>query len=240
MSERDRGDRPKKSWRELDAMRGKPRPSRDERGDSRSSGMDARASKQYRAALDALFEKGEVGKLAEKLTPGGPRIDPHDLVRGTHRGGDAPAMSGSAPTGASGASGTTTPSSASASSSPSPASTERASAKAPAAAPAVPQKEDGRAALRKKVIEALGRDEISRAIDRYVKAHGWPSDFEVLEQALEHNKPERQTEAMNALEKLLEREKPKRSRTLAGKLRFIEETSDGDLRDQAARIRAKL
>ena len=89
-------------------------------------------------------------------------------------------------------------------------------------------------------LEALGREEISRAVDRYVKAHGWPNDFEILEQALEHNKPERQTEAMEQLEKLLEREKPKRSRTLAGKLRFIEETSDGDLRDQAARIRTKL
>ncbi|HEX8953459.1 MAG TPA: hypothetical protein VF945_16500 [Polyangia bacterium] len=217
-------------------MRGKPRPSRDERGDSRSSGMDARASKQYRAALDALFEKGEVGKLAEKLGPGSPRIDPHDLVRGTHRGGgDAPAMSGSTP---SGPSNTTSPAAA-----PTPPSTaERAPARAPAAAaaPPAPQKEDGRAALRKKVLEALGRDDISRAIDRYVKAHGWPNDFEILEQALEHNKPERQTDAMAALETLLEREKPKRSRTLAGKLRFIEETSDGDLRDQAARIRAKL
>ena len=89
-------------------------------------------------------------------------------------------------------------------------------------------------------MEALGRDEISRTVDRYVKAHGWPNDFEILEQALEHTKPERQIEAMDALEKLLEREKPKRSRTLAGKLRFIEETSDGDLRDQAARIRTKL
>jgi hypothetical protein len=249
MSERDRGDRPKKSWRELDAARGKPRPSRDERSDSRSSGMDARASKQYRAALDALFEKGEVGKLAEKLTPNGPRLDPHDLVRGTHRGGgDAPAMSGAPTSGAGGGSSSSSPSSSptsssSTSSSPSsssPSSAERVSAKAPAAAPPAPQKEDGRAALRKKVVEALGRDEISRAIDRYVKAHGWPSDFEILEQALEHNKPNRQTEAMDALEKLLEREKPKRSRTLAGKLRFIEETSDGELRDQAARIRAKL
>src|SRR5438270_9561743 len=101
MSERDRGDRPKKSWRELDANRGKPRPSQNERGDSRSSGMDARASKQYRAALDALFEKGEVGKLADKLSggPGSPRIDPHDLVRGTHRGGDTPAMSGAGSSG---------------------------------------------------------------------------------------------------------------------------------------------
>ncbi|MCA1662919.1 MAG: hypothetical protein LC659_01335 [Myxococcales bacterium] len=231
MSERDRGDRPKKSWRELDAARNKPRPSRDERGDSRSSGMDARASKQYRAALDALFEKGEVGKLAEKLGPGSPRIDPHDLVRGTHRGsGDAPSMSGAG----SGSS------SASAGGGASATSTPERTAKAPPASAPPAVKEDGRAALRKKVIEALGRDEISRAIDRYVKAHGWPSDFEILEQALEHNKTDRQTEAMSALEKLLEREKPKRSRTLSGKLRFIEETSDGDLRDQAARIRAKL
>jgi hypothetical protein len=228
MSERDRGDRPKKSWRELDANRGKPRPSRDERGDSRSSGMDARASKQYRAALDALFEKGEVGKLAEKLSagPGSPRIDPHDLVRGTQRGGDAPALSGA---GAGGASTSAT----------APAS-ERATSKAAPAPPPPPPKEDARAPLRKKVMEALGREEISRAVDRYVKAHGWPNDFEILEQALEHNKPERQTEAMEQLEKLLEREKPKRSRSMAGKLRFIEETSDGDLRDQAARIRAKL
>ena len=236
MSERDRGDRPdraKKSWRELDSMRGKPRPSRDERGDSRSNAMDARASKQYRAALDALFEKGEVGKLAEKLTPGGPRLDPQDLVRGgTGRtGGGSPAMSGAG----SGAS----PSTTSAPPAPSPA-TERAKAPPPAPSPAAQQKEDARSVLRKKVIEALGRDDISRAIDRYVKAHGWPNDFEILEQALEHNKPDRQTEAMTALEKLLEREKLKRSRTLAGKLRFIEETSDGDLRDQAARIRAKL
>jgi hypothetical protein len=233
MSERDRGDRPKKSWRELDAARNKPRPSRDERGDSRSSGMDAHASKQYRAALDALFAKGEVGKLAEKMGPGSPRIDPHDLVRGTHReGGDSAAKSGAGSSGSSTATGTSPPQSSS--------GPERVTTKAPPAPAHVPPKEDGRAALRKKVVEALGRDEISRAIDRYVKAHGWPSDFEILELALEHNKSDRQTEAMSALEKLLEREKPKRSRTLAGKLRLIEETSDGDLRDQAARIRAKL
>ena len=232
MSERDRGDRPKKSWRELDAMRGKPRPERNDR-DSRSSssgGMDARASKQYRAALDALFEKGEVGKIAEKLTPGGPRLDPADLVRGgSGRPNDGPAMSGAG-------SSTSTPSASTSAAAP-----ERVPAKAPAAAPPPPPpKDDARAVLRKKVLEALGRDDISRAVDRYVKAHGWPNDFEILEQALEHNKADRQTEAMTTLEKLLEREKPKRSRSLAGKLRFIEETSDGDLRDQAARIRAKL
>jgi hypothetical protein len=230
MSERDRGDRPKKSWREMDAMRDRagPRPSRDER-DRKGPGnnMDARASKQYRAALDALFEKGEVGKLAEKLAPGG-RLDPADVVRGTQKSAaSAPAFDGSAPSTAA-----------------APA-TANSPERAPAPPPHKPSakevaKEDARAVLRKKVLEALGRDEISRAVDRYVKAHGWPNDFEILEQALEHTKTERQTEAMTQLEQLLGREKPKRSRTLAGKLRFIEETADGDLRDQAARIRAKL
>ena len=242
MSERDRGDRPKKSWRELDQMRdrGGPRPSRDDRDRPRPGGMDARASKQYRAALDALFEKGEVGKLAEKLSgaPGGARLDPLDVVRGTHRGGGTPALSGSS--GGSGSGGAAGGGSPPAAGGATPAEDREPASPKATPAPA-PQKEDGRAALRKKVVEALGRDEISRAIDRYVKAHGWPGDFEVLEQALEHNKPERQTEAMDQLDKLLAREKPKRSRTLAGKLRFIEETSDSpELREHAARIRAKL
>jgi hypothetical protein len=240
MSERDRGDRPKKSWRELDAARDRPRPPRDDRSrdparpgsgsSSGSGGMDARASKQYRAALDALFEKGEVGKIADKLSggPGAGRVDPVDVVHGR----STPQPERPSPVAE------RSSSSERSSSEREPASSARAPAPAPAAAPA---KEDGRAALRKKVIEALGRDEISRAIDRYVKTLGWPNDFEILEQALEHNKTERQAEAMEQLDKLLAREKPKRSRTLAGKLRFIEETSDSsDLREQAARIRAKL
>jgi hypothetical protein len=242
MSERDRGDRPKKSWREMDAARDRPRPPRDDRGreparPGTGGGMDARASKQYRAALDALFEKGEVGKIAEKLSggPGASRVDPVDVVHGRST---APASE------------RPSPASERSSVSERPGSGERgsggsdrepaSSARTPAPPPP-PAKEDGRAAMRKKIIEALGRDEISRAIDRYVKALGWPNDFEILEQALEHNKAERQAEAMEQLDKLLAREKPKRSRTLAGKLRFIEETSDSsDLREQAARIRAKL
>jgi hypothetical protein len=255
MSERDRGDRPKKSWRELDAMRDRagPRAPRGEGQRAHKEGMDARASKQYRAALDALFEKGEVGKLAEKLTGGGTRLDPQELVRGTQRGGGAASplsgsgSTGSGPAGSGGnpAGGTTgatpaAPSSAGSGSAGSSGAERDTTRTAAPAANASSAKEDGRAVLRKKVIEALGREDISRAVDRYVKAHGWPNDFEILEQALEHTKPERQVEAMDQLEKLLGREKPKRSRTLAGKLRFIEETSDGDLHDRAARIRALL
>jgi hypothetical protein len=223
MSERDRGDRPKKSWRDIDSQRDRnaPRPPRDanERRNP-DSGMDARASKQYRAALDALFAKGEVGKLAEKLSaPGVTRANAVDIVTGKAPEPPRP------PPPATNA----------------PPEREPARAATPAAAPTKDPKDEGRAALRKKVIEALGRDEISRAVDRYVKAHGWPNDFEILEQAHEHNKDARLAEAMEHLDKLLAREKPKRSRTLVGKLRFIEETSDStDLREQAARIRGRL
>jgi hypothetical protein len=195
VSERDRDrDRPKKSWREIDAQRDRNSP-RPEGGHKPSTHKSEAASKQYRAQLDALFAKGEVGKLAEKL-------------------GAPPSMRTPDP--------------------PKPTAPEPE-------APPKPPKEDPRAALRKKVLEALGRDEISRAFDRYVKAHGMPADFELLEQGLEHNKSEKQLEVLEALEKLLDKEKPKRSRTLTGKLRFIEETSgDEDLCARAAQIRGRI
>jgi hypothetical protein len=192
VSDRDRGDRPKKSWREVDSQRDRPRPSTPA-DHPRTPHQEAAASKQYRAQLDALFAKGEVGKLAEKLG-----VTPRTPV-------EPPPKAEPAPT-----------------------------------APPAP-KEDPRATLRKKILEAVGRDEISRAVDRYLKQHPWPQDFEVLEQALEHTRAERVGEALAALETLLARDKPRRSRSLVGKLRFIEETSsDEELKQVAARIRAKL
>jgi hypothetical protein len=195
MGERDR-DRPKKSWRDVDAGRdraGGTKPRQDHPGGQAGA---ERASKQHRAALDELFAKGEVGKLAEKLAQ--PTRQPPGLV-------DMP------------------------------------KAKAAHVEPAKPVAEDPKSILRKKILAAIGREEISRAVDRFVKPHGMPEDFEVLEQALEHTKPERIAEALTVLDKMLGREKPKRSKTLAGKLRFIEETSDDtDLKSQAALVRQKL
>ena len=87
----------------------------------------------------------------------------------------------------------------------------------------------------------MGRDEITRAVDRYLKQHPLPADFEVLEQALEHRKPERVSETLTALGTLLDREKPKRSRALVGKLRFLIETSyDTDIKQASERVLAKL
>jgi hypothetical protein len=208
--DRDRGERSKKSWREIDAQRDRSRSGGAPSGGARAPGLSSeRSSKQYRAALDALFEKGEVAKFAEKLTSPPPRSTPAPL----------PAA-------------------------PAPAESEPRRAAPVESAPAAPKPspaDEARAVLRKKILTALGRDEITRAVDRYVKAHGLPADFEVLEQALDHQKEERVREVLAALDALLAREKPKRSRTLAGKLRFIEETSDdAELKTQAAALRARL
>src|SRR5581483_3217259 len=69
-------DRPKKSWREIDAGRDRAGGSARTPGGPRPGPSADRSSKQYRAALDALFEKGEVGKLAEKLSAPPPRSTP--------------------------------------------------------------------------------------------------------------------------------------------------------------------
>ena len=164
-----------------------------------------RTSRQHRAALEALFAKGDLGKLVDKLSP--PEMQ---------RTGDKTA---------------------SAAVDPGPVGPPRT---------AVPvgvtdSESSSRAVLRKKILEAVGREQISRAIDKYVQHHTLPADFEVLEQALEHHREERVSEALLTLEQLLEKEKPRRSRALAGKLRFLEETSHNqDLRNRAAQIRAKL
>jgi type I site-specific restriction-modification system R (restriction) subunit len=217
VSERDRDgrgrdrserDREKRSWREIDQSRDRGRSGVEPRGGNEPRLSDIRSereSKKYRAALDALFEKGGLAKAAETLLGKDAEPQKPDKVE--------PAREVVAPA---------------------------AAAAAPAPAPAK-EKEDSRAVLRKKVLDAVGKDEISRAVDKYVKHYGLPQDFEVLEQALDHQKAERVAEAMALLETMTAREKPKRSRTLIGKLRLIEETSDdSDLRAKATLIRQRL
>lgn len=195
-----------KSWREIDAARDRGRSASSPIGKMQPQRAEDRASRQHRAALEALFAKGDLGKLVEKLSP------PE-----THRTGDKASSVAADPAPAAGPPRTAVP-------------------------VGVADSESGsRAALRKKIIEAVGREQISRAIDKYVQQHRLPADFEVLEQALEHHREEQVSEALATLEQLLEKEKPRRSRALAGKLRFLEETSHNqDLRNRAALIRAKL
>jgi hypothetical protein len=65
MSDRDR---PKRSWREIDAVReGGRRDAGARPSSAREATAQDKASRDHRAALDKLFAKGEVGKYAEKL-----------------------------------------------------------------------------------------------------------------------------------------------------------------------------
>ncbi len=183
-------DKPKKSWREIDAAR-------DRAGGSRPTSIPSKLreqqkSKQHRAALDALFEQGGFSKVAEIL---GKPLEPSPAVP------------------------------------------------APPIAPAAPPDADPstRAELRSRILAAIGRDELSRAVDKYRAKFALPEDWEVLEQALEHRDKERVDEVLAKLEKLLERERPRRARTLIGKLRYLEETTAiAEQQRRAAALRSKL
>jgi hypothetical protein len=110
-----------------------------------------------------------------------------------------------------------------------------------APAPAPVQVDEARVAMRKKIVEAIGRDEVSRAVDRYLAKWPLPDDWEVLEQVLDHTDEARVEEAFSKLEAKVAREKPRRARTMIGRLRYIEETSGSDsLRERATALRGKL
>ena len=210
--------REKKSWRDIDAKRDRsqsPAP-RGSDGDLKRKLQDAHKSKQYRAALDALFEKGGFDKVAEAL--------------GKRESGGSPA-----------------PANPSANSSASAAPVESAvgatSDAIPVAGPGSKGKPSGddRLLLRKKILEAAGRDEISRAVDKFIAKWPLPDDWEVLEQVLEHQAAARVDEALAKLEAMVMLAKPRRARTLVGKLRYIEETSGrAEWRERASKLRAKL
>lgn len=203
MADSNRGTGPRKSWKERDAQKDRGGGARrEEPRNERTVEKDARSSKQYRAALEALFEKGGLAKVAEKLGGAG-------VPAAAHPPQAQPASIPGAPAG------------------PPPTKV--------IVAP------DERTVLRKKIIDAIGRDEITRAMDRWLKEFPLPADFEVLEQAIEHRKEDRVLEVLALLEKMLEKDKPKRSRMLAAKLRFLEETcGDKEMSDTAIRLRARL
>jgi hypothetical protein len=194
--------------------------------------------KQYRAALEAAFAKGELGKLADKLNL-------------TGRNGTAtPAPAAAASTGSPPA---TPPGRAP---SPKPEPTPRAAEPGTAAAGAHAGSSDDKSGkkknlgklaedrthLRKKLVEAVGRGEISRAAEKFLVRFPIPDDHEVLEQLLEHERETRVGEAIARIAHMLDRNQPpKRSRALCGKLRYIAETSrDAELKQAAQGLLTRL
>ena len=214
----DDRDRPrdKKSWREIDQMRGKGRSS--DRPAPRPNTAQAAAQKSYRAALERAFEAGTLAELAKTLSrPEEPR---------TPKPAPAPPPSSEAAAAA-------------------PAEGQPAPQAPPPPDPAAvaqAAERENRMKLIAKIKESEGRDAITRALDAYFARYPkLPDDFEVLTKALSHKDDERVTFALGAIEALLAREKPRRGRTLQGQLRFLEEThSDAEIRSRAAAVRARL
>ena len=226
-------DRPKLSWREIDKRR-------DGSGHGPGSGgrsglpitQEEARQKQYRATLEAAFAKGELGKLADKLNLTG-RAAPAPAAPAPPAAVTAPSASASA--------------AAAKSPVPAPTAGDPGQAGDDSKAGANKKKNVGRLAedrptLRKKLIEAIGRGEITRAADKFLLRFPLPDDHEVLEQLLEHERESRVGEAIARIAALLDRQHPpKRSRALCGKLRYIAETThDVDLKQAAQGLLLRL
>jgi hypothetical protein len=179
VTEDDDRERPKKSWRDIDAQRDRSshttRAERDrERGGKKSNKP---STKTYKAALDKLFESGGIAKLLEETA----------------------ARENSAAAGA----GTLV---------------------------------DTKARLTARVRDALGPDEVTKAVDAYLAKYGRPPDeFEFLGPMLQHRDVDRVSEAMVAISALLDTGlRPRRPRAIAALLRTIEEVGD----DPALKLQA--
>jgi hypothetical protein len=106
-----------------------------------------------------------------------------------------------------------------------------------AAAPA----DEGRSKKLAGVRDAIGPEQITKAIDGYLKAYAWPTDLDFLSAALEHRDPDIVREVLSRLATALASGKPRRAATLAGRLRTLEELGgDEDIRRQAEELRRKL
>lgn len=201
-------ERPKLSWREIDKAReGSGRPGRASPSSGRpaSSSAEDQRQKQYRAALEAAFEKGEMGKLAEKL----------NVVRGVSSDEPAKPAPAAAPAAPS------TPAGDPPGDPPGADDSGGRGGKKKAG--------EDKATLLRKFLEASSQKEISRSAERYLAKFPLPDDHEFLEKLLEHEREARVREALGRISDLLDRRHlPKRTRALIGKLRYLTETSPSD------------
>ncbi|MBI5482481.1 MAG: hypothetical protein HY906_26735, partial [Deltaproteobacteria bacterium] len=95
---------------------------------------------------------------------------------------------------------------------------------------------DTKARLAARVRDALGPDEVTKAVDAYLAKYGRPpEEFDFLGPMLQHRNADRVSEAMVAISALLDTGlKPRRPRAIAALLRTIEEVGDDPhLRQQA-------
>lgn len=229
-------ERPKMSWREIDKVRSGGGSSSRGSGSSHRSGGGPRTGggggrgtedphqKQYRAALEAAFAKGELGKLADKLNllgRGSPSDEPSRPTTNPPAS-EKPSLSERMIATAERA---VVPE-------PTPVSAEAAAADSAAKKKAAGKKKagDDKPSLHRKLLEAPSRHEISKAAERYLAKFPMPDDHEFLEQLLDHEQDGRIKEALARITQLLDRRlPPRRTRALIGKLRYLTETNSDEL-----------
>ena len=93
----------------------------------------------------------------------------------------------------------------------------------------------------KAVRDAIGRDDITRAVNGLLALGPLPADEEVLTQALEHRTEARVQEVLEILLTWLERNRPKRQATLKARLAgLVTNSDDAETKDLAQRALDKL
>src|SRR5205085_2096823 len=88
---------------------------------------------------------------------------------------------------------------------------------AQAPAPRAPSPEEPRIKKLAAVREAIGSDQITRAVDSYLKTFPWPTELDFLSAALEHRDEDVVREALCKLGPALAAGKPRRAAVLAGR-----------------------
>lgn len=216
MTSRDGAERPKKSWREMDA--GRNRSKHVSSPAARAESPKALASSaSARAALDRAFNDGLIGKLiaqreqtaAERVSAG--PMEPNgapmvDIVEATGNGAASPV-----------------------------AAPRRVSS------PTVGG-DQRRPELMKKIRICEARSEVNALIDELLALPSeLPSDWEILTRALDHDKDEVIRASLSRMDSLLGREKPPRRASLLQRLiGLAADTADDEVRSLADGIRAKL
>jgi hypothetical protein len=100
---------------------------------------------------------------------------------------------------------------------------------------------DSKLAKIKAVRDAIGRDDITRAVDALLAMGPLPQDEEVLTQALEHRNEGKIQEVLSTLLSWLERNIPKRKATLKARLSgMISNADEAETKELAQRVLDKL
>jgi hypothetical protein len=105
----------------------------------------------------------------------------------------------------------------------------------------VDAKADTRLSLIRAVRDAIGRDDITRAVDKLLELGSLPQEEEVLTQAIEHRDEAKARMALEGLLSWLDRNRLRRQATLKARLQgMVDNANDDETRELARKVRDKL